>query len=111
MEITFKNRKLQKYANSRKAAVRAYGLERANKLGRRLDDIKAMPNLQNLMSLTGRCHPLKGNRQGEYALDLDGPMRLIFKPVGSGLNYFEDGGLDLASVEAVMILRVEDYHE
>lgn len=45
----------------------------------------------------GRCHPLQGNRKGEYAMDLIHPYRLIFKKKENTL-------------EIVVIINIEDYH-
>jgi proteic killer suppression protein len=33
-----------------------------------------------------KCHPLKGNRAGQYAVKLDGTWRLIFSIEGDVLN-------------------------
>ncbi len=45
----------------------------------------------------GRCHPLQGDRQGEYAMDLVQPYRLIFQKKEK-------------AVEIVIIKGIEDYH-
>ncbi|MBJ2966081.1 type II toxin-antitoxin system RelE/ParE family toxin, partial [Salmonella enterica subsp. enterica serovar Kentucky] len=37
-------------------------------------------NLQDMMDLKAlRCHPLKGDRQGEYSLEVNGNWRVVFK--------------------------------
>ena len=45
----------------------------------------------------GRCHPLKGNRQGQYAMDLVHPYRLVFEKTG-----------DIIQIANVM--EIVDYH-
>ena len=45
----------------------------------------------------GRCHPLKGNRKNQYAVDLVHPYRLVFEKV-------ED------QIQIVSITEIIDYH-
>lgn len=112
MDIVFKNNKLQKACNSEKERVRAFGKDRASRLGRRLDDIRAASSLEILRPpFPGRCHELKGVRAGQISLDLDHPYRLIFEPFGEGIKRKEDGGLDWKSVLCIKIVGVEDTHE
>ena len=48
------------------------------KVARSLDDLMQLPVL--------RCHPLKGNRKGQYAINLTGFYRLIFTVEGDKLH-------------------------
>lgn len=42
-------------------------------------ELKAAETVEMLIQFCiGRCHPLKGNREGEYAMDLQ-PYRLVFE--------------------------------
>ena len=34
----------------------------------------------------GRCHALKGNRKGQYAVDLEHPYRLVFTKHGNEIE-------------------------
>lgn len=52
----------------------------AKKLRARLDDLAATTCLEEMRTLPGRIHPLKYDRAGELALDLDGGCRLVFRP-------------------------------
>lgn len=45
----------------------------------------------------GRCHALRGDRIGEYAMDLVHPYRLVFRKKDDVL-------------EIVIISSIEDYH-
>jgi proteic killer suppression protein len=68
-------------------AIKRYGIPVARKYVQRINLIKAAKNLEEVMQLPGlRCHPLKGNRKGEYAVKLTGFYRLIFTLEGSELN-------------------------
>ena len=51
----------------------------ASKIAQRIDEIRAIDAVEYLVKCEiGRCHPLNGNRQGEYAMDLVHPYRLNF---------------------------------
>lgn len=57
-----------------------------------------------------RRHQLIGRREGQYAVDLVHPHRLVFEPANEPLPQTEDGGIDVKRVTAIMILDVVDYH-
>ena len=45
----------------------------------RIDELTAIDTVEMMiMYHIGRCHPLNGNREGQYALDLVHPYRLVF---------------------------------
>lgn len=110
MDILFETTKLRKVLNSQKLLIKTHGPKRASRIRRRLDDLQAAGTLEDMRSLPGRCHELTGDRSGQLALDLDHPYRLIFISAHDPLPIKDDGGLDWASVTAVVILGVEDYH-
>jgi proteic killer suppression protein len=85
-------------------------MNRARKLGRRLDDLRAASTLAVMQTLPGRCHELTANLKGVLALDLDGPYRLLFEPAHDPVPIDADGRLDWNLVTAVRILGIEDYH-
>ncbi len=45
----------------------------------------------------GRCHSLKGNRNGQYDMDLVHPYRLIFEKKGN-------------EIQIANIIEIVDYH-
>jgi len=57
-----------------------------------------------------RCHPLKAKREGQYAVDLVHPRRLVFKPNHDPVPRKDDGGVDLDKVTSIIIIEVVDYH-
>jgi len=57
-----------------------------------------------------RCHPLQGDRAGEFAVDVHQPYRLIFEPANDPIPKKEDGSIDLKKITRIRILEVEDYH-
>ena len=81
----------------------------SGKLKRRLDDLRDVKNLADAQKLPGRCHPLKENRKGQWAIDLEQPNRLIFEPAEPP-DISEDGWIDTVAVTAIRVLNIEDYH-
>ena len=87
MEVVFRTRKLEKeYTNSAKA-IKAYGLNVARKYIQRVNIIKNAIDMDELKQLPGlRFHPLKGDRQGQHAINLTGFSRLIFTLEGNQME-------------------------
>jgi proteic killer suppression protein len=109
--IAFKTSRLKKIFNSNKALVREYGEKDAHRIALRMAVLANAPNLATVpISKPERCHPLKGDRQGEFAMDLIHPRRLIFCPDHDPIPRKEDGEIDLCRITAVKIVEVEDYH-
>ncbi len=109
MEILFKTQKLAKVLNNAKSIERKYGRS-ASKIKQRLDDMAMADNLQELMNLPGRHHPLTGDRQGQFACDLVHPYRLIYEPANEPLPVDENNALVYTQVTIVEIIEVTDYH-
>ncbi|MCA1789714.1 MAG: type II toxin-antitoxin system RelE/ParE family toxin [Thioalkalivibrio sp.] len=79
LRIRFRTNKLEKQFQSGKAAIRAYGPEVAKRYVQRIVVIQAAEDLEELKGLPALdCHPLKGNRDGQWALSLNGFYRLVF---------------------------------
>lgn len=111
MDITFKTAKLEKTFNSEKMLIREYGAENARYIMRRMSVLRAAPVLAEVPNRNPeRCHELKGNRKGQFAVDIKDPFRIVFIPNHDSLPLRDDGGIDLARVTAITILDVEDYH-
>jgi proteic killer suppression protein len=110
LNIAFRSQKLRKDCNDYKRMVRRFGAVGAKKLSTRLDDLRAARVLEDMRHVSGRCHELRGNRAGQFALDLHHPYRLIFVPANDPVPRKSDGTLDWTRVDAVVIQGVEDYH-
>lgn len=111
MVITFKTNKLRKTFNSGKKLKKAYGNENARIIMRRMTVLSAASNLSEVPTMKPeRCHPLRGKKKGQYAVDLKHPYRLVFFPDHNPLPETKEGQLDLAQVTCIKILSVEDYH-
>lgn len=111
MEIEFGNKKLKKLCERRKEAVRKWGAVTAKIVMQRLVEMGAADTLEVLHRLPKpRCHQLKGNRAGQFAVDLKHPFRLIFEPVGDPSAFREKNEIILSRVTKVKILEITDYH-
>lgn len=109
MEITFSDSKLQKLCEQSVIAQKKLGNDCARKLRSRLADLDAASSVQDLV--TGRPHPLKGDRLGQFALDLQGGKRLVFEPSNNPIPRKEDGSIHWAKVTEICIIFIGDYHD
>ena len=111
MEIIFRSPKLQKECSVERESVRRWGAQNAKKIRQRLADLQAAETLADVSTLPpARCHQLRGNRAGQFAVDVHQPYRLILEPVNDPVPMKEDGSINLTKVTRVRILEVEDYH-
>ena len=98
MDITYKNKKIEKVCTDAKTAERTYGREMAEKIHQRIDEITAADTVEMMIQFhIGRCHPLSQNRKGQYAVDLVHPFRLVFEKNGE-------------KIQIANILEIVDYH-
>ena len=111
MEIVIPKGDDPKDWNETKRLTRLYGTHRAKLIRRRLDDLQAAASMEIMRNLPGRCHELKGERAGQFSIDLDGPYRLIFIPSESPPPQKKDGGLNWTGVIAITLLEVANTHE
>ncbi|MHC5717761.1 MAG: type II toxin-antitoxin system RelE/ParE family toxin [Nostoc sp.] len=109
MEITFADSKLQKLCEQQDPAQRKLGTNCAKKLRTQLAILGAASCVTELV--IGHPHPLKGDRVGEFAVNLEGGKRLVFKPDNDPIPLSEDGSIDWSKVTAVCIVLIGDYHD
>ena len=68
------------------------------KIHQRIDEIDASDTVEEMVQFhIGRCHPLKGNRKGQYAMDLVHPYRLVFEKIGN-------------EIQIANVMEIVDYH-
>src|SRR5215469_1498494 len=111
MKIGFQNRKFEKAANSESQGNRLWGTLRATKIRQRLVELAAAETLADMSTLPPpRCHQLTENLDEQFAVDISRNERLVFEVAEDPVPRKEDGGIDLARVTEVRVLRIEDYH-
>lgn len=81
MDITFKNKKLKKYAEDFNASTKELGSRRTDLFFKRLNTLRDVDSLDDVKVFPGRFHELTGDRKGQWSCHLDHPYRLIFEPV------------------------------
>ena len=98
MLIKYKNKQLEKVCNDASAAKKQFGHEMAVKIHQRIDQILASDSVESMVKhRIGNCHPLQGDRKGQYAVDLVQPQRLVFEKRGS-------------EIQIAYIIEIVDYH-
>jgi len=110
VRLEFRTTKLEKQCASERSRKKAFGDERGRRLGRRLSALLAASTLEDLRSAPGRLHELKGDRAGQYSIDLDGPYRLILEAVGDD-ETSAPGNTAWSQITTVRIHSIEDTHE
>ncbi|HHG90237.1 MAG TPA: killer suppression protein HigA [Devosia sp.] len=109
MEIDIPDDDIRVLCEQQRLAVRRLGPACARKLRNRLADLQAAAHVHELVA--GRPHPLRGDRKGQFALDLHGGVRLVFEPNHNPVPRFADGGIDWAQVTQIIIVYIGDYHD
>lgn len=98
MDITYKNKKIESVCTDAKVSDRSYGNEMTEKIQMRIGEIQAADTVEQMIQhRIGRCHPLTGNRKGQYAVDLVHPNRLVFEKHGN-------------EIQIAHITEIVDYH-
>ena len=85
MDVEFRTRKLRRCFESSKEAACRWGAEVARRYVQRVTTLYDCESIDDLYKIPSfNFHPLKGNRDGQYAIDLNGQIRLIVCfPVGA----------------------------
>lgn len=111
MEVEFRSRKLQKACNSERESDRKWGDQNAKKIRQRLAELAAAETLAHMTTHPGaRLHQLTGDREGQFAVDVKQPFRLVFEPAHIPVPLKDDGGIDLDRVTRIRIVYIGDYH-
>lgn len=108
MKVYFENKKLAQWATNEKKRQKELGTLRARLFAQRIDDLRAADSMDELVYYPGRYHPLREDRKGQWACDLDQPYRMVFSPVVQ----VKDGKEILkVEVKEVKIEEICNYHE
>jgi plasmid maintenance system killer protein len=110
LDIYFKNRRLANACNSSKECQRTFGAERSKKIQQRLVELKAADSLADVKKIPqARCHPLKGDREGQFSVTVSGNYRIIFMPYRT-LPKKDEGGINYELITEIRVIGIEDYH-
>ena len=109
MKIDYNPRKLAKIFADERSLLKAYG-DRAKKINQRHGELKAASSLYVISKTAANLHPLKGNRGGDWAVDIYKNWRICFEINHDPIPYIEGAGIDFNKVTDIIIISVEDYH-
>ena len=110
MELSYKNRKLEKSFTTDTGLYRTYG-KLAKKIKQRRIQLKSANNLLVISKLPVlRLHQYKGDRKGIWSIDIQENWRILFQINQKPIPTFEDGGIDLKAITIISIESVEDPH-
>lgn len=110
MELDFSSKKLRRQMQSAVELKRAFG-QLAKPIQMRLGVLAKASTLADVPRCPPeRCHELKQNLAGRFAVVLKDNWRLIFRPDHQPVPTKEGGGIDSSNVTAIVIEGVVDYH-
>ncbi|MDY0214734.1 MAG: hypothetical protein RBS24_04345 [Bacilli bacterium] len=108
MEIEFDNLKVSKLFSNLSLMEREKGKEITRKIKLRCDQIHAAETFDiYLKNAPGKCHPLKGNRKGQFGVSIDRNKRLVIMPIVENGDMSEQS---LKKCKKIIIKGVIDYH-
>lgn len=103
MEISFRERKLEKLCGNERELRRRFGSQ-AEKLSQRLHELSAAETLMDIEKLPpARLHLLEKEYKGCFAVDIKQPFRIIFRPL-------DGDGVDCKTITKIQIVAIRDYH-
>ena len=98
MKITYRDKKIEEICTDYMAAKKRHGEKMAGKIHQRIKEIRTFDTVETMVQYgIGRCHLLRGDRKGKYAVDLVHPYRLIFEKHGD-------------EIQVALITEIVDYH-
>ena len=109
MRILFENDDLESLCANERRQKRELGATCAKKLRTRLADLMAAARVSDLVA--GRPHPLRKDREGQFAVDLEGGRRLVFEPADDPVPRRDDAAIAWERVTEVRIVYIGDYHD
>lgn len=105
MEVFFRTTKMQKFSEDHKKLGKKHGVIQAEKIIKRINELKASESLYDIsrMPQTG-LHPLSGDLEGKFAVYIQQPYRMIFKPLNGEIS-------ELRTITKIEIVEIYcDYH-
>lgn len=105
MKLLYKNKKLEKSLTQDREIVKSFGTL-AKKVKQRITELQEADSLAVIATLPFmRLHPYKGDRKGEWSIDIYKNWRICFEIANDSI-----GGVSLAKVTSIKIMSVEDPH-
>lgn len=97
MELRYVDNELERQCTERRYMQRKLGAQRAKALRLRIDELRRVDELGDLLFMAGKWEPMKGDRAGQWSGRLTGNWRIIVEPKGG-------------TVAVVLVCEIVDYH-
>ena len=97
MELEYADNELERQCTDGRYMQRKLGAQRAKALRLRLDGLRRVDELGDLLFIAGKWEELKGDRAGQWSGRLTANWRLIIEP-------------DQTTITIVLIREIVDYH-
>lgn len=110
MNISFKNKKLEKLLDNPSKLTRELGPLRTKLFLTRLGALINATTLEDVRNLPGNFHELKADRKGQWACDLEQPYRLIFEPHEDPIPTDASGRYVWLEIKGVEVIEITNYH-
>ncbi len=105
LELAFANKSLRQLCESEAKATREFGGRVAQRLRRRLADLRAATSVKDLVA--GRPRELESVRRRNVSVELAEGSRIVFCANHNSIPTLSSGGVDWSSVSRIKILRIE----
>jgi len=110
MNLSYKNNKLEQSLTEDKNIIKSYG-GLSKKIKLRIEQLNAADDLSIVAKIPVlRLHPYKGDRLGEWSIDIQENWRICFEIDQEPIPTLDDGGVNLNKVTTIKILSLEDPH-
>ena len=112
MEISYHNRQIAKSIHP-DTLNQIHGVKRAKRIRYVMSALTFAPSLATFWppeSAPHRIHAHKGTDRHVFTADLDGMYRLYFYPATDDVPLAPAGGIDWATITAIVIWKIDDPH-
>jgi len=110
MKLIIDDKRVRKLCEDPKHARKKLGPQVADKLQRRLQNLFVAESVFDVPPAF-RPHALSGDRDGQFAVDIDKANRIVFEAADEPLPTDDSGGLDGSAVRIIRIVEIGDYHD
>jgi plasmid maintenance system killer protein len=111
VDLHFRTRSVRLACESEQESARRWGAEHAAVVRRRIAELRAAETLAVVSVLPHhRLHSLPEHGDGQFAIYVRHPARLIFEPWQEEIPQLAGGGVDITGVTAIRILDIENDH-
>ncbi len=110
MEITYKDRKLEKIINDPRKLKKRFN-QAAEIIENRLELLDGVDNLGQISDKPPtRLHLLKGDQKSKYAIDVRRGLRIVFEINHDPIPRLPDNSVDVDNVTKIRIIGIYYYH-